>query len=219
MYGIPELYREQIRTARLVANPGCYPTSAILGLAPILRKGWIDPATIIIDSKSGVSGAGREPLVGSLFCEVVEAFKAYKVGQHRHTPEIEQELSVLAGTAVTVSFTPHLLPIARGILSTTYGTLCADVSQQDVVRLYEEFYQDEAFVRVCQSGTFPNISSVKGSNFCDIGLCVDPRTKRVIIVSVIDNLIKGASGQAIQNMNLMCGMDEGKALRMMPLFP
>jgi N-acetyl-gamma-glutamyl-phosphate reductase len=219
VYGIPELYRERIRQATLVANPGCYPTSVILGLAPILKKGWIDPATLVADSKSGVSGAGRDPQVTSLFCEVGEAFKAYKVGQHRHTPEIEQELSVLAGRDVLVSFTPHLLPISRGILSTIYATLTVDVSPEDVVGLYQGFYENEPFVRVCKSGVFPNISSVKGSNYCDIGIVVDKRTRRVIILSVIDNLIKGASGQAIQNMNLMCGFGEGTALKMLPLYP
>lgn len=219
VYGIPELYREQIRKAAFVANPGCYPTSIILGLAPLLKKGWIDPSTVIIDSKSGVSGAGRDPQVGSLFCEVGEAFKAYKVGQHRHTPEIEQELSVLAGREVVVSFTPHLLPISRGILSTIYGTLNEGVSQQDIVGLYQSFYKDEVFVRICPVGVFPNISSVKGSNYCDIGIGVDNRTRRAVIVSTIDNLTKGASGQAVQNMNLMCGFKEDTALQMVPLFP
>ena len=219
VYGIPELYREEIRGARLVANPGCYPTSIILGLAPILKKGWIDPATIIADSKSGVSGAGRDPQVSSLFCEVGEAFKAYKVGQHRHTPEIEQELSALSGQDLAVSFTPHLLPISRGILSTIYATLAQDVSPNDVIGLYREFYGKEPFVRVCKAGTFPNVSSVKGSNYCDIGIGIDGRTKRIIIVSTIDNLVKGASGQAVQNMNLMFGLKEGTALQMVPLYP
>ncbi len=219
IYGIPELYREQIRRTTLVANPGCYPTSIILGLAPILKKGWIDPATLIVDSKSGVSGAGRDPQIGSLFCEVGEAFKAYKVGQHRHTPEIEQELSALVGGAVTVSFTPHLLPVSRGILSTIYATLNGDVSQAEVIEQYQAFYRNEPFVRICKAGSFPNIASVKGSNYCDIGICVDGRTKRIIIVSAIDNLVKGASGQAVQNMNLLFGIEEGKALQMIPLFP
>jgi N-acetyl-gamma-glutamyl-phosphate reductase len=219
VYGIPELYREQIRQATLTANPGCYPTSIILGLAPILKKGWIDPSTVIIDSKSGVSGAGRDPQVSSLFCEVGEAFKAYKVGQHRHTPEIEQELSALASRQVTVSFTPHLLPISRGILSTIYATLGKDVSQEDIIREYQAFYRDEPFIRTCKAGSFPNISSVKGSNYCDIGIGIDGRTNRVIIVSSIDNLVKGASGQAIQNMNLMLGLEEGTALQMAPVFP
>jgi len=219
VYGIPELYREQIRPAVLVANPGCYPTSVILGLAPILKKGWIDPATMIVDSKSGVSGAGREPQIGSLFCEVDEGFKAYKIGNHRHTPEMEQELSVLAGHDIRISFTPHLLPISRGILSTMYATLEKDVTAEDLNGLYRTFYSGKPFVRVCKAGTFPNISSVRGSNYCDIGLTVDRRTKRVIIVSAIDNLIKGASGQAIQNMNLMCGFSEVAGLEMISLFP
>jgi len=219
VYGIPELYREQIKQAVLVANPGCYPTSVILGLAPILKQGWIDPATLIVDSKSGVSGAGRDPQISSLFCEVGEAFKAYKVGQHRHTPEIEQELSALAKREVTVSFTPHLLPISRGILSTIYASLGEDIVQDEIIRAYQTFYGAEPFVRICKAGTFPNISSVKGSNYCDIGIGVDQRTRRVIIVSTIDNLVKGASGQAVQNMNIMSGIKEGTALQMRPLFP
>ncbi|HOK05888.1 MAG TPA: N-acetyl-gamma-glutamyl-phosphate reductase [Syntrophales bacterium] len=219
VYGLTELYRDAVRKARLVANPGCYPTSVILGLAPLLRMKWIDPDSIIADSKSGVSGAGREPVVNSLFCEVDEAFKAYKVGQHRHTPEIEQELGALAGTKVTVSFTPHLLPLSRGILSTIYATLREEVTTADALALYESFYRNETFIRVYKEGAFPNVSSVRGSNFCDIGLTVDGRTGRVIVVSVIDNLIKGASGQAVQNMNLMCGLPEDEGLRMMPLYP
>jgi len=219
VYGLPERYRGRIKGARIVANPGCYPTSVILGLAPLLKGEAIDPATLIIDSKSGVSGAGREPLVTSLFCEVGESFKAYKVGQHRHTPEIEQELSALAGKAVTVSFTPHLLPISRGILSTIYGTARSGLSQDEAVGLYRDFYRDEPFVRVCKSGVFPNVSSVRGSNCCDIGVGVDGRTGRIVVVSVIDNLIKGASGQAIQNMNLLFGFPEDTALRLSPLFP
>ena len=219
VYGIPELYGDAISTSRLVANPGCYPTSVILGLAPLISKGWIDDASIIVDSKSGVSGAGREPQIGTLFCEVDEGFKAYKVGQHRHTPEMEQELSVLAGHEIRVSFTPHLLPISRGILSTMYAGLLKDVTADDLNDLYRSFYAGKPFVRICKAGVFPNISSVRGSNYCDIGLTVDRRTKKVIIISVIDNLIKGASGQAIQNMNLMCGFNEDTGLRMISVFP
>jgi N-acetyl-gamma-glutamyl-phosphate reductase len=219
VYGLPELYRESIRTTRLVANPGCYPTSIILGLAPVLRSHWIAPDSIIADSKSGVSGAGRDPQIASLFCEVDGGFKAYKVGRHRHTPEIEQELSLLTGSEMKISFTPHLLPVKRGILSTIYAELKRDATGQDVTALYREFYRDEPFVRVCRAGEFPNLSSVVGSNYCDIGVTVDPRTRRVIIVSVIDNLIKGASGQAIQNMNLMCGLPERAGLPDIALFP
>lgn len=219
VYGIPELYRDQIRTARLIANPGCYPTSIILGLAPLLRAGWIDPASIIADSKSGVSGAGREPQVTSLFCEVDEAFKAYKVTQHRHTPEIEQELSVLAGGELRISFTPHLLPISRGILSTIYTTLKDGKTAAEVHRLYADAYGNEAFVRVYKKGTYPNISAVRGSNYCDIGVAVDERTGRAIVISTIDNLIKGAAGQAIQNMNIQWGMRESLGLELISLYP
>ncbi len=219
VYGLPELYRDRIRTSRLVANPGCYPTSIILGMAPVLRSRWVETGSVIADSKSGVSGAGRDPQIASLFCEVDGGFKAYKVGRHRHTPEIEQELSLLAGNGMKISFTPHLLPVKRGILSTIYARLERDVTGEDATALYREFYRDEPFVRICRAGEFPNLSSVVGSNYCDIGVAVDPRTRRIIIVSVIDNLIKGASGQAIQNMNLMCSLKETTGLPDIALFP
>jgi N-acetyl-gamma-glutamyl-phosphate reductase len=219
VYGLPELYREKIKGSRLVANPGCYPTSIILGLAPALKNRLLDVNTIIADSASGVSGAGREPLIGSLFCEVGGGFKAYKVGQHRHTPEIEQELNELAGEKFAVTFTPHLLPVKRGILSTIYASLKKDISLPELHSLYSSFYAEEKFVRVCPPGAFPNISSVCGSNFCDIGLTVDTRTKRVIIISAIDNLVKGAAGQAVQNMNILCGNKEDAGLQTAPLYP
>jgi N-acetyl-gamma-glutamyl-phosphate reductase len=220
VYGLPELYREKIRKAKIVANPGCYPTSVILGLAPLLTTDWIDRASLIVDSKSGVSGAGREPLVASLFCEVNEGFKAYKVGGlHRHIPEMEQELGLLAGHDVKISFTPHLLPLNRGILSTIYASLKQGVTAAELTTRYREFYRDKPFVRICKSGVFPNISSVRGSNCCDIGLAVDQRTNRIIILSAIDNLIKGAAGQAIQNMNLICGFGESVGLTRQSLFP
>jgi N-acetyl-gamma-glutamyl-phosphate reductase len=219
VYGLPELYREKIKGSRLVANPGCYPTSIILGLAPALKNRLLDVNTIIADSASGVSGAGREPLIGSLFCEVGGGFKAYKVGQHRHTPEIEQELNELAGEKFAVTFTPHLLPVKRGILSTIYASLKKDISLPELHSLYSSFYAEEKFVRVCPPGVFPNISSVCGSNFCDIGLTVDARTKRVIIISAIDNLVKGAAGQAVQNMNILCGNKEDAGLQTAPLYP
>lgn len=219
VYGLPELYRNEIKETDLIANPGCYPTSIILGLAPILKAGAIEPSSVIIDSKSGVSGAGREPSIGSLFCEVNEGFKAYKIGNHRHTPEIDQELSVLAGSDVTVTFIPHLIPANRGILSTIYASVSKDASVAELIEMYKTFYKDEQFVRIYNDGMFPNISSVKGSNYCDIGLALDERTKRVVIVSSIDNLIKGAAGQAVQNMNLMCGLPENTGLNMVPLFP
>ncbi|MCI5180497.1 MAG: N-acetyl-gamma-glutamyl-phosphate reductase [Candidatus Electrothrix sp. AW3_4] len=223
VYGLPELYRDQVKNARLTANPGCYPTSIILGLAPLLREGLIDPAHLIIDSKSGTSGAGRSANVGTLFCEVTDGFRAYKVGgQHRHIPEIEQELTVLAGQPVTISFTPHLLPISRGILSTMYAPLSNEISattETEIQELYESTYTDEPFVRVCPAGSFPATQHVRGSNCCDIGIKVDVRTGRIIIVSAIDNVAKGASGQAVQNMNLMNGFDETCALMGAPFFP
>jgi N-acetyl-gamma-glutamyl-phosphate reductase len=220
VYGLPELYRDQIKQARLTANPGCYPTSIILGLAPLLREKLIDPASLIIDSKSGTSGAGRSVNAGTLFCEVTDGFRAYKVGgTHRHIPEIEQELSVLAETAVKVSFTPHLLPISRGILSTIYANSSSAISEQDMQDLYEKTYQDEPFVRICPAGTFPATQHVRGSNCCDIGVKSDAGTGRVIVLSAIDNLVKGASGQAVQNMNLMNGWEESCALRGAGFFP
>lgn len=219
VYGLPELNREEIKSTSLVANPGCYPTSVILGTAPLLEAGLIDPATIIADSKSGTSGAGRVALVGSLFCEVNDGFRAYKVGEHRHTPEIEQELGLLAGAPLTVSFTPHLLPISRGILSTVYAVLQKGVTAEQLAVAYEDFYRDEYFVRLCPAGTYPATQYVRGSNFCDIGFKVDLRTGRVVILSAIDNLVKGAAGQAVQNMNLMCGFPEGLGLGVVPLFP
>ncbi len=219
-YGLPELYREQIKNARLVANPGCYPTSIVLGLAPLLQEGLIDPASIIVDSKSGTTGAGRAASVATLFCEVHDGFKAYKVGgTHRHLPEIEQELSVLNRDNVTISFTPHLLPIARGILSTSYANLTSDISEEDLRKLYMDMYTAEPFVRIVPQGTFPATQHVRGSNFCDIGFAIDKRTKRIIIVSAIDNIVKGAAGQAVHNMNLMCGIDETTGLEGAPFFP
>jgi len=219
VYGIPELYRQKIKETLLVANPGCYPTSIILGLAPALKNRLVDVNTIIADSASGVSGAGREPQTDSLFCEVDGGFKAYKVGKHRHTPEIEQELNELAGEKFAISFTPHLLPVKRGILSTIYANLKKEVTLPELHSLYSSFYAGEKFVRICPAESLPNISSVCGSNFCDIGLATDPRTKRVIIISAIDNLIKGAAGQAVQNMNILCNWKEETGLQMAPLYP
>ncbi|MHB8790675.1 MAG: N-acetyl-gamma-glutamyl-phosphate reductase [Desulfobulbaceae bacterium] len=220
VYGLPELYRDRIKTCRLTANPGCYPTSVILGLAPLLRAGLIDPATLIIDSKSGTSGAGRGASVASLFCEVTDGFRPYKVGgSHRHIPEIEQELSVLAGNQVTVSFTPHLLPISRGILSTMYARLTGDCDLAALHDLYQNAYRHERFVRLCPPGTVPATQHVRGSNFCDIGLALDQRTGRVIVMAAIDNIGKGAAGQAVQNMNLMHGFAEATGLLGAPFFP
>jgi N-acetyl-gamma-glutamyl-phosphate reductase len=220
VYGLPELYRHDISTCRLVANPGCYPTSIILGLAPLLKAGAIEPQTIIADSKSGTSGAGRSAQVGSLFCEVHDGFRPYKVGRaHRHTPEIEQELSVLAGTNVHISFTPHLLPLSRGILSTIYASLVPGFDRQKIDNLYSNQYQNEPFVRVLQEDTFPTTQYVRGSNFCDISYKIDHTTGRIIVMSAIDNIGKGASGQAIQNMNIMHGFAENTGLTGAPFFP
>ena len=219
VYGLPELFREQVPSARLVANPGCYPTSVALALAPLLENSLIDLSTIIVDSKSGTSGAGRSAKVGTLYCEVNEGFKAYSLPRHRHTPEIEQTLGTLAGTDVIISFTPHLLPVSRGILSTCYASLSSPLSLDELHNVYLEKYAAEAFVRVLPKGQLPNISQVNGSNYCDIGLAVDDRTGRVIVIAAIDNLVKGAAGQAVQNMNLMLSLPENTGLMIPPLFP
>lgn len=216
VYGLPELYREKIKTARLVANPGCYPTSAILALAPLAKRRLMD-ASVIIDSKSGASGAGRKAAVETSFVEVAGGFKAYKIGSHRHTPEMEQEVTIQAGEQISVTFTPHLLPVSRGILSTVYANVKSKLTTVGLHALYKEFYQGEQFVRVMDIGSFPDISQVRGSNYCDIGVHADEKTGRVIIISVIDNLVKGASGQAVQNMNIMFGIKEDTGLTQAPL--
>ena len=220
VYGLPELYLDAIRSTRLVANPGCYPTSIILGLAPALGAGIIDPSSIIADSKSGTSGAGRAAAIGSLYCEVADGFRPYKVGgTHRHIPEIEQELSAIVNSDITISFTPHLLPLSRGILSTIYAPLIKDVSLAQLQDLYHSVYDDKFFVRVLGTDHLPATQYVRGSNFCDIAVNIDPRTNRIIITTAIDNIVKGASGQAIQNMNLMCGFEEKTGLDHAPFFP
>ena len=216
VYGLPELHREAIRKARLVASPGCYPTGAILALVPLLGRGLINPDSIIIDAKSGVSGAGRNPSQDMLFSEVQGSIKAYKVGEHRHTPEIEQALSLAAGREITVSFTPHLVPMNRGILSTIYVTPRPGA---DLAGAYAAAYKDEPFVRVLPHAQLPATGHVLGSNYCFIGWKEDPRTGRAVIVSAIDNLVKGASGQAVQAMNLLCGLAETAGLGQLPLFP
>ena len=220
VYGLPELYRDQVKNCRLTANPGCYPTSIILGLAPLLKAGVIDPATIVIDSKSGTSGAGRAANVGTLFCEVTDGFRAYKVGGgHRHIPEIEQEINCFLDKPVNISFTPHLLPISRGILSSIYATLKPGTTVNEIEKLYDSMYGDEYFVRVLEQGSFPATQYVRGSNFCDIGFALDERTGRIIVITAIDNIVKGAAGQAVQNMNLMLGLDETTGLEGAPFFP
>ncbi|HWI54986.1 MAG TPA: N-acetyl-gamma-glutamyl-phosphate reductase [Desulfobacteria bacterium] len=219
VYGLPELHREEIRNAQVVGNPGCYPTSIILGLAPLLKNGLIDTSTIISDSKSGVSGGGRGLNLAFHYPECNENFKAYNIGTHRHIPEIEQELSKLAGNDVTISFTPHLVPMTRGILSTIYASLNKSRSVEDILELYTDFYEDEYFVRIHPKGQYPQTKWVYGSNFCDIGITVDSRTNRVVVVSTIDNLVKGASGQAVQNMNIVFGLPERTGLDFAPVFP
>ena len=220
VYGLPEVRRAKIKGARLVANPGCYPTSIILALAPLLKKGLINTGDIIADSASGVTGAGRSAKVDSLYCEVNEGFRAYGVGGvHRHTPEIEQELSLLAGEPLVITFSPHLAPMDRGILSTIYATPRKATTTEKLVKLYQEFYRGEPFVRVLPQGSLPSTAFVRGSNFCDIAPLVDQRSGRVIIVSAIDNLVKGASGQAVQNMNIVCGFPETMGLEGLALFP
>lgn len=221
VYGLPELFREQIRGASLVGNPGCYPTSCALAAAPLLKNGLVESKGIIFDSKSGVSGAGRGVNLGVHFSEVNENFKAYNIaGGHRHTPEIEQTLSDLAGLPVVVTFTPHLVPMTRGILTTAYFQLKADATTDQLLGVFREFYQDEPFVRVRPAGDLPQTKQVWGSNYCDIGLQVDRRTGRVLVVSVIDNLVKGAAGQAIQNMNLIFGLPETTGLlSAAPVYP
>ncbi len=212
-YGLPELWREKIRTARLVANPGCYPISAMLALAPLLRRKLVRLDSIVIDSKSGVSGAGRSRLeVGYLFTELDEDFRAYGVAQHRHTPEIEQEFANLVGEPVFITFTPHLVPMVRGIFTTAYATLTQPMSTADIHALYATDYAHEPFVRLLDIGELPRVKAVVGSNFCDLSVVVDERTQRVIALSVIDNLVKGASGNAIQCLNLMFGLDERTGL-------
>lgn len=221
VYGLPELYRPAIATSSLIANPGCYPTSIILGLAPLLKAGAIAPETIIADSKSGASGAGRSAQIGSLYCEVTDGFRAYKVGgTHRHTPEIEQELSLLCGQDIKITFTPHLLPISRGILSTVYAQLRPGFTTEAIIRgLYENMYAHEPFVRILPLGDLPATQYVRGSNYCDIAFSLDERTGRIIVLSAIDNIVKGAAGQAVQNMNIMCGFAETAGLEMAPYFP
>jgi N-acetyl-gamma-glutamyl-phosphate reductase len=219
VYGLPELHREEIRKARLVANPGCYPTSVILPLVPLIRHKMIDLHTIIADSKSGVSGAGRSAVVSSLFAEVSENFKAYKVAEHRHTPEIEQELARAAGEPVVITFTPHLVPMKRGILSTIYASLVHPQTEEAIRESYRRAYESEKFVRIRPSDLLPSTADVFGSNYCDIGFKIDQRNNRLILISAIDNLVKGASGQAIQNMNLMLGLEESMGIDHLPIYP
>lgn len=219
VYGVTELNREKVKKSKLVANPGCYPTSAILGLAPILKNKIADESSVIVDSKSGVTGAGRSPSLDYHFSEVNEGVKAYKVGAHRHMPEIEEALSNFTGLNVNVSFTPHLIPMDRGILSTIYVNLKNKTTTAKLIKLYEQFYENERFVRISDENVYPSTNQVRGSNYCDIGIKVNNSSNTAVIVSVIDNLVKGAAGQAIQNMNIMLGFEESTGIQAAPVFP
>lgn len=219
VYGLPEVNRERVKKARLIANPGCFPTCSFLSVYPLVKEGLVDPDTIIIDAKSGTSGAGRGGKMDSLYCEVNENIKAYGVGTHRHTPEIEEQLSYAAGRPVTISFTPHLVPMNRGILVTAYGSLTKEVTYEEVRAVYDKYYKDEFFVRVLEKDVVPQTRWVEGSNFADVNFKIDPRTRRIVMMGAIDNMVKGAAGQAIQNMNLMFGLPENTGLKQIPVFP
>lgn len=219
VYGLPEVNREKVKTARLIANPGCFPTCSFLAVYPLVKEGLIDPNTLIIDAKSGTSGAGRGAKTDNLYCEVNESIKAYGVGSHRHTPEIEEQLSYAAGQPVTISFTPHLVPMNRGILVTAYASLNGTVTEEEARAAYEKYYQNEYFVRLLEPGAVPQTRWVEGSNFADVNFKIDPRTNRVVMMGAIDNMVKGAAGQAIQNMNLMFGLPEQTGLKQLPMFP
>lgn len=219
VYGLCEVNREDVKKARLVANPGCYTTCSILTAYPLAKEGLIDMGTLIIDAKSGVSGAGRGAKVPNLYCEVNESIKAYGVASHRHTPEIEEQLGYAAGEKVLLNFTPHLVPMNRGILVTEYASLKRKTDEEEIKAIYDRYYGDEAFVRVLENGVCPETRWVEGSNYADIGFKIDPRTGRIIMMGAIDNLVKGAAGQAVQNMNLMFGLKESEGLELVPLFP
>ena len=219
VYGLCEVNRDKVKNARLVANPGCYTTCSILTAYPLVKEGMIDPDTLIIDAKSGTSGAGRGAKLPNLFCEVNENIKAYGVAGHRHTPEIEEQLGYAAGEPVLINFTPHLVPMQRGILVTAYASLKKDVTYEEVKAVYDKYYNDEFFVRVLNKDVCPQTRWVEGSNFVDVNFKIDPRTKRIIMMGAMDNLVKGAAGQAVQNMNLMFGFEEAEGLRMAPVFP
>ncbi len=219
IYGLPERYREKIREAQLVANPGCYPTSAILATMPLLNQKLIEMDSIIVDSKSGISGAGPKPKDTTHFPNRESNLVAYNIGKHRHTPEIEQELSAVAGKKVTVTFTPHLIPMTRGILSTVYARLTQPLDSEKLLETYKTFYQSEPFIRVLDDDEYPQTKAVLGSNYCDIGIAVDKRTQRVVVMAVIDNLGKGAAGAAVQNLNLMFGYNETDGLKNPGLMP
>jgi N-acetyl-gamma-glutamyl-phosphate reductase len=219
VYGLPELHRQEIRPARLVGNPGCYPTCVILGLAPLIKARLVVPDSLIADCKSGVSGAGRGASLTTSYCEVADGIRAYKVAEHRHTPEMEQELSLLAGKTAKITFSPHLTPMSRGILGTLYAQLVKPFTDEDVRKVYRAFFRGQPCVRLLPPGTWPATQQVRGSNYCDLGLKVDRERGRVIVVSAIDNLTRGAAGQAVANLNIMMGYPETTGLDLVPLAP
>ncbi len=221
VYGLCEINRDKItKDTRIVANPGCYTTTSILTMYPMVKEGIINPDTIIVDAKSGTSGAGRGAKINNLFCEVNESMKAYGVGTHRHTPEIEEQLGYACGRDdLKLIFTPHLVPMNRGILVTAYANLAKDVTYEEVKAVYDKYYANEKFVRVLDQGVCPETRWVEGSNFVDIGFVIEPRTNRLIMMGALDNLVKGAAGQAVQNMNLLFGLPETEGLMMAPMFP
>ena len=219
VYGLCELNRDKIKNTRILANPGCYTTCSILSIYPLVKEGLVNPQSIIIDAKSGTSGAGRGAKVANLYCEVNESIKAYGVGTHRHTPEIEEQLSYAAGEDIKLIFTPHLVPMNRGILVTAYADLKEGVTDEMIRSAYEKYYADEYFIRLLDKDVCPETRWVEGSNYVDINYKIEPRTGRVIIMGAIDNLVKGAAGQAVQNMNIMFGFDEKEGLMGAPMFP
>ena len=219
VYGLCEIKRDKIKGKRIVANPGCYTSCSILSLYPLVKEGMIDLSSIIIDAKSGATGAGRGLSLGNHYCELNESVKAYKVASHRHTPEIEEQLSIAAGQDIVLNFTPHLIPMDRGILATCYATLNKKYTYDDIRKAYEKHYGNEHFIRLTKEGVFPETKWVKGSNFVDIGFTVDERTNRVIVIGALDNLFKGAAGQAVQNMNIIMGIEETTGIDYVPIFP
>ena len=219
VYGLCEINREKTKGARLIANPGCYTTCSILSIYPMVKEGLIDPKSIIIDAKSGTSGAGRGAKVPNLFCEVNENIKAYGVGTHRHTPEIEEQLGYAAGEEVLINFTPHLVPMQRGILVTAYANLKKEVTYEEVKAVYDKYYKKEQFIRVLENETPPETRWGEGSNYVDVSFKIDERTGRIIMMGALDNLIKGAAGQAVQNMNIIFGLPENEGLQQVPMFP
>lgn len=219
VYGLCEINRDLVKSARIVANPGCYTTCSILTAYPLAKESLIDMSTLIIDAKSGTSGAGRGAKLPNLYCEVNENIKAYGVATHRHTPEIEEQLGYASGEKVVLNFTPHLVPMNRGILATEYATLKKKVTYEEVKAVYDQYYAKEKFVRVLDRDVCPETKWVEGSNYVDIGFKIDPRTNRIIMMGAIDNLVKGAAGQAVQNMNLLFGLPEDEGMELVPMFP